>query len=120
MLKELIPEIIIKLEQQRYDEALVNLEGLIYYVHESLSQFSGDEILYVALAHDALTALLLEANPVGNCQQSFNGVIEYCAHLAVLRLQSALGDNVAMRAAMALSMCLEVVINKQKEKDGER
>ncbi|NTV03061.1 MAG: hypothetical protein HGB04_09845 [Chlorobiaceae bacterium] len=119
MLKEMIPEIVIKLEQQRYDEAFVNLEGLIFYMHESLRQFTGDEILYVAMAHDALTELLLEAGQAGESRKAFNGIIEYCAHLAVLRLRAALGDQVAARAAMAMSLCLETLLNRQKQQGGE-
>lgn len=119
MLKEMIPEIVVRLEEQRYDEAFVNLEGLIFYMHESLKQFSGDEILYVAMAHDAVTELLLEVALNGEHAQGFNGIIEYYAHLAVLRLLAALGDCVAERAAMALSMCLDTLINRQKEQDGQ-
>jgi hypothetical protein len=118
MLKEIIPEIILKLEQQRYDEAFVNLEGLIFYMHESLPQLTGDEIFSVALAHDALEELLLEAHRTPCTLQIFNGVVEYCAHMTVLRLHEALGDEVSGRAAKAMSMCLEAVINKQKESDG--
>ncbi|NTU69106.1 MAG: hypothetical protein HGB02_09575 [Chlorobiaceae bacterium] len=119
MLKEIIPEIVNKLEQQRYDEAFVNLEGLIFYMHESLRQFTGDEILYVAMSHDALTELLREDAQAGH-GPAFNAVIEYCAHLAVLRLRAALGDSVAERAGMAMSLCLEAIINRQKEQGGGR
>ena len=115
MLREMIPEVVVKLEQQRYEEAFVNLEGLIFYMHESLRQFSGDEILYVAMAHDALSELLRESVQKPEDATAFNGVVEYCAHLAVLRLRAALGDHVAERAAMAMSLCLDALTNRQKE-----
>lgn len=112
MLKEMIPEIIFKLEHQRYEEAYINLEGLIFYMHESLRQFTSDEIFCVVLAHDAISELLNEFNTVKTLNV-FNGKIEFCAHLAALRLKEALGDNISGRAARALSLFLEVLMNKQ-------
>jgi|WetSurMetagenome_2_1015567.scaffolds.fasta_scaffold806645_1 hypothetical protein len=120
MIKEIITEIIVKLEQQRYDEAFVNLEGLIFYMHESLPQFTGDEILCVAFAHDALEEVLSDAHCMTGDSQAFNGAVEFCAHLTALRLREALGDPVSGRAAKAMSQCLEMVINKQKEGDQEK
>ncbi|NTW83501.1 MAG: hypothetical protein HGB36_09065 [Chlorobiaceae bacterium] len=112
MLQEMIPEIIFKLDNQKYLEAFVNLEGLIFFMHENLREFTSDEIFCVVLAHDAISDLLNELNTV-KTSNGFNGKIEFCAHLAALRLKEALGDNVSGRAARALSLFLEVLMNKQ-------
>jgi hypothetical protein len=112
MLKIMIPEIINKIEDERYVEAFVNLVGLMYYLHENVRHHSGDEIYSVTLAHDALSETLTEMNGMTDCRN----VAEFCAHLAVLRLQEALGDKVAGRAAKSMSVCLETLINQQKDR----
>lgn len=112
MLKIMIPEIINKIEDERYVEAFVNLVGLMYYLHENVRHHSGDEIYSVTLAHDALSETLTEKNGMTD----WSNVAEFCAHLAVLRLQEALGDTVAGRAAKSMSVCLETLINQQKDR----
>jgi translation initiation factor RLI1 len=119
MLKIMVPEIINKIEDQKYVEAFVNLVGLMYYLHENVKHYSGDEIFSVTLAHDALSETLTEMSNIDDDSDYFNGVAEFCAHLAVLRLQEAIGDEVAARAAKSLSFCLETIINQQKAQDGE-
>ena len=116
MLKIMIPEIISKIEDQKYVEAFVNLVGLMYYLHENVRHHSGDEIFSVTLAHDALSETLMEMNGMTDAPLFCNNVAEFCAHLAVLRLQEALGDKVAGRAAKSLSVCLETLINRQKDR----
>lgn len=119
MLKIMVPEIINKIEDQKYVEAFVNLVGLMYYLHENVKLYSADEIFSVTLAHDALSETVKVMSGFNDASDRFNGVVEYCAHLTVLRLQEALGNEVAGRAAKSLSLCLEAIINKQKERDGE-
>jgi hypothetical protein len=119
MLKIMVPEIINKIEDQKYVEAFVNLVGLMYYLHENVKNYTGDEILSVALAYDALTETLSDVNSINDIPLYFNGVAEFCAHLAVLRLQEALGNHVAGRAAKSLSVCLETMINLQKDRDNQ-
>ncbi|NTW53699.1 MAG: hypothetical protein HGB15_02815 [Chlorobaculum sp.] len=116
MLKIMVPEIINKIEDQKYIEASVNLVGLMYYLHENVKYYTGDEIFSVTLAYDALSETLTEMNSLQDASLFFNGVSEFCAHLAVLRLKEALGDQVAGRAAKALSVCLETMINLQKDR----
>ena len=116
MLKIMIPEIINKIEDERYVEAFVNLVGLMYYLHENVRHHSGDEIFSVTLAHDALSETLTEMNGLTDASLVCNNVAEFCAHLAVLRLQEALGDKVAGRAAKSMSVCLETLINQQKDR----
>jgi hypothetical protein len=115
MLKIMIPEIIKKIEDQKYVEAFVNLVGLMYYLHENVKHHSGDEIFSVTLAHDALSETLTEMNGMTDAPFFCNSVAEFCAHLAVLRLHEALGDKVAGRVAKSLSVCLESLINQQKD-----
>lgn len=117
MLKIMVPEIINKIEDQKYVEAFVNLVGLMYYLHENVKHYTGDEILSVALAYDALSETLSDMSSLSDDPLFYNGVPEFCAHLAVLRLQESLGSKVAARAAKSLSQCLEIVINRQKNRD---
>lgn len=119
MLKIMVPEIINKIEDQKYIEAFVNLVGLMYYLHENVKYYTGDEIYSVTLAYDALAETLSDMNSLQDAPLFFDGVSEFCAHLAVLRLKEALGDEVAGRAAKALSICLETMINQQKDR-GDR
>ena len=116
MLKIMVPEIIEKIKEEKYVEALVNLVGLMYYLHENVRSYSGDEIFSVTLAHDALSDTLIEMNKINQASDSFNYVAEYCAHLAVLRLQEVLGDKVAGRAAKSLSIALETIIGLNKKR----
>lgn len=118
MLKEMVPEIISKLEKQRYKEAFINLEGLILFMHEHVKEYSGDEIFSITSAHDALTVILFELHAV-NPLYVFNGKVEYCAHLAVLRLREALGHHASGRAANALTLCLEALMKKQQKENDE-
>lgn len=118
MLKIMVPEIINKIENQKYVEAFVNLVGLMYYLHENVKYYTGDEIFSVTLAYDALSETLKEVDGIDDVPLFFNGVAEFCAHLAVLRLQEALGNKVAARAAKSLSICLETIINQQKDRGG--
>lgn len=115
MLKIMVPDIIKKIEDQKYIEAFVNLVGLMYYLHENVKYYSGDEIFSVTLAYDALAETLTDADSMSDAPFACNSVAEFCAHLAVLRLQEALGDEVAGRAAKSLSICLETIINLQKD-----
>jgi hypothetical protein len=119
MLKIMVPEIIDKIRDQKYVEALVNLVGLMYYLHENVRSYSGDEILSATLAHDALSETLSEMSSVVEASESFNYVAEFCAHLAVLRLEEVLGDAVSGRAAKSLSVCLETIINLNKKRGGQ-
>ncbi len=119
MLKIMVPEIIKKIEEQQYIEAFVNLVGLMYYLHENIQYYTGDEIFLVTLAYDALAETLSDTNSMNDTPLFFNGVSEFCAHLAVLRLQEALGNEVAGRAAKALSICLETMINQQKDRGNQ-
>jgi len=116
MLKIMVPEIIEKIKDQKYVEALVNLVGLMYYLHENVRNYSGDEIFSVTLAHDALSDTLMEMNNIDKASDSFNYIAEYCAHLAILRLQEVLGDKVAGRAAKSLSLGLETIISLNKKR----
>jgi hypothetical protein len=119
MLKIMVPEIISKIEDQKYVEAFVNLVGLMYYLHENVRSYTGDEILSVAFAYDALTETLSDINSINDTPFCCNDVAEFCAHLAVLRLQEAIGNKVAGRAAKSLSVCLETMINQQKDRGTE-
>jgi hypothetical protein len=112
----MVPEIIEKIKDQKYVEALVNLVGLMYYLHENVRNYSGDEIFSVTLAHDALSDTLMEMNNIDKASDSFNYIAEYCAHLAILRLQEVLGDKVAGRAAKSLSLGLETIISLNKKR----
>ena len=69
-------------------------------------------LLGLIAAHDALSETLTEKNGMTD----WSNVAEFCAHLAVLRLQEALGDTVAGRAAKSMSVCLETLINQQKDR----
>ncbi|NTU98245.1 MAG: hypothetical protein HGA62_10595 [Chlorobiaceae bacterium] len=87
-------------------------------MHENLREFSGDEIFCVVSAHDAIKISLSELNTV-NTRFGFNGKEIFCAHLAVLRLREALGDQVSGRAANALTLCLEALGNKHQNANDE-
>ncbi|NTW10536.1 MAG: hypothetical protein HGA26_04155 [Chlorobiaceae bacterium] len=106
------------MEKQIYDEAFVNLDGLILFMHENLKEFSGEEIFCVVAAHEAIKEILFELNAV-NTRFRFNGKEAFCAHLAVLRLREALGDQVSGRAANALTLCLEALGNKHQNANDE-
>jgi hypothetical protein len=116
MLKAMIPQILQKLEEERHEEAFVNLDGLICFMHENIREFSAEDIFCVVSAHDALSITLFEADP-----PAFNGKETYCAHVAYLRLREALGDMAAGRAANALTFCLEALAtNNQHIGNDER
>ncbi len=104
MLRAMIPQILLKLEKERYEEAFVNLDGLICFMHENIREFSADEICCVTAAHDALSITLFES-----AFPAFKGKETYCSHLACLRLREALGDMASGRVADALTLCLEAL-----------
>ena len=109
MLRAMIPHILLKLEEERHEEAFVNLDGLICFIHENIREFSAEEIFCVAAAHDALSITLFEPAP-----PAFIGKETYCSHLACLRLREALGDMASGRAANALTLCLESLATKNQ------